>query len=149
MKYRKLRIAWSVAWGVVAVLSILLWIRSNWYQDGWNYQSGTERCYIRSEVGFLKWARSTPYYMQDHPWRWQTMKASLSNSEPTFVPTYRVWGKYYQWVVPYLFTTPFAFILGGLPWAGYLRLPSRFSLRTLLIATTLVAVGLGLITWLM
>ena len=29
MKYRKLRIAWSVGWGVVAVLLIvLLWVRS-------------------------------------------------------------------------------------------------------------------------
>src|SRR5690348_9197803 len=28
MKYRDLRIAWSVLWGVVAVLLILLWVRS-------------------------------------------------------------------------------------------------------------------------
>jgi hypothetical protein len=28
MKYRKLRIAWSVAWGVVAVLLCMLWVRS-------------------------------------------------------------------------------------------------------------------------
>ena len=30
MKYRKLRIAWSVAWGAVAVLLCVLWIRSYW-----------------------------------------------------------------------------------------------------------------------
>ena len=28
MKYRKLRIAWSVTWGVAAVLLIALWVRS-------------------------------------------------------------------------------------------------------------------------
>jgi hypothetical protein len=28
MKYRKLRMAWSVGWGVVAVLLIALWVRS-------------------------------------------------------------------------------------------------------------------------
>src|SRR5690242_15343552 len=28
MKYRKLRIAWSVVWGVVAALLIVLWVRS-------------------------------------------------------------------------------------------------------------------------
>ena len=28
MKFRKLRIAWSVAWGVVAVLLCVLWVRS-------------------------------------------------------------------------------------------------------------------------
>jgi len=37
-----------------------------------------------------------------------------------------------------------AIVVGASPWIG-LR---RFSLRTLLIATTLVAVGLGLIVWL-
>jgi hypothetical protein len=28
MRYRKLRIAWSVAWGVLAVLLLTLWVRS-------------------------------------------------------------------------------------------------------------------------
>jgi hypothetical protein len=28
MRFRKLRIAWSVAWGVVAVLLCVLWVRS-------------------------------------------------------------------------------------------------------------------------
>jgi hypothetical protein len=28
MKYCKLRIGWSVAWGVVAVLLVALWVRS-------------------------------------------------------------------------------------------------------------------------
>jgi hypothetical protein len=34
MRFRKLRTAWSVAWGVVAVLVIALWVRSYWYVDG-------------------------------------------------------------------------------------------------------------------
>src|SRR5690348_17214413 len=33
MKHRKLRIAWSVAWGVVAVLMVPLWVRSYWIED--------------------------------------------------------------------------------------------------------------------
>src|SRR4051794_17100143 len=33
MKYRKLRIAWSVAWGVAAVLLCVLWVRSYYYED--------------------------------------------------------------------------------------------------------------------
>ena len=28
MKHRKLRIAWSVAWGIVTVLLCVLWVRS-------------------------------------------------------------------------------------------------------------------------
>src|SRR5262245_30694970 len=30
MRFRKLRIAWSVLWGVAAVLLIVLWVRSYW-----------------------------------------------------------------------------------------------------------------------
>src|SRR6186713_3174521 len=33
MKYRKLRVAWSVVWGVVAVLFCALWVRSYWWVD--------------------------------------------------------------------------------------------------------------------
>src|SRR6185436_13829213 len=33
MKYRKLRIAWSVFWGLAAVLLIVLWVRSYWWMD--------------------------------------------------------------------------------------------------------------------
>jgi hypothetical protein len=34
VKYRKLRIGWSVAWGVVAVLIGLLWVRSySWWDN--------------------------------------------------------------------------------------------------------------------
>ena len=34
MKYRKLRIAWSVAWGIVAVLLCVLWVRSYSHGEG-------------------------------------------------------------------------------------------------------------------
>ena len=33
MNYRKLRIAWSVVFGVVAVLLIVLWVRSYWWVE--------------------------------------------------------------------------------------------------------------------
>src|ERR1700749_4721008 len=33
VRFRKLQIAWSVAWGVVAVLLVALWVRSYWCDD--------------------------------------------------------------------------------------------------------------------
>jgi hypothetical protein len=33
MRFRKLRIAGSVAWGLLAVLLVVLWVRSFWWQD--------------------------------------------------------------------------------------------------------------------
>ena len=35
MRYRKLRIAWSVAWGVACVLLFALWMRSLWLSEYW------------------------------------------------------------------------------------------------------------------
>ena len=33
MRFRKLRIAWSVGWGIACVLLIVLWVRSYWWVD--------------------------------------------------------------------------------------------------------------------
>src|SRR4051812_22362745 len=33
MRFRKLRVAWSVFWGVACVLLIVLWVRSYWWID--------------------------------------------------------------------------------------------------------------------
>src|SRR6476660_634582 len=33
MRFRKLRIAWSVVWALAAVLLIVLWVRSYWVRD--------------------------------------------------------------------------------------------------------------------
>src|SRR3954464_13617438 len=33
MRFRKLRLAWSVFWGIACVLLIALWIRSYWHID--------------------------------------------------------------------------------------------------------------------
>ena len=33
MRYRKLRIAWSVVWGLASVLLVVLWVRSYWRVD--------------------------------------------------------------------------------------------------------------------
>jgi hypothetical protein len=46
---------------------------------------------------------------------------------------------------PHWFVVLVASLVGALPWAWKYQ---RFSLRTLLIATTLVAVGLGVVVWL-
>lgn len=41
MKYRKVRIAWSVAWALVAVLLCALWVRSYAWHDTVIYEEGT------------------------------------------------------------------------------------------------------------
>jgi hypothetical protein len=90
MKYRKLRIAWSVGWALAAVLLIALWVRN-----------------------YLLYG----------------IRGSAFNGEQDFV--FGVVG--------------LTAIVAALSWLQWSR---QFSLRTLLIATTLVAVVLGLVVWL-
>src|SRR5262245_7567786 len=51
MKYRKLRIAWSVAWGVIAVLLCVLWVRSYWWMDAAFRASATNVVHVTSLSG--------------------------------------------------------------------------------------------------
>ena len=162
MKHRKLRIAWSVMWGIVALLLIALWVRSYSMHDAFyiirrNHVDangvGNGGLWLISfngnvsslvEVSPFFWRgeeiriRSNPYEngMSDKPY-----------AQRGFAVSY---GKYAgnclfvrcpYWIL-LLLAVPIT-LLSWLPWWS-----NRFSLRTLLIATTLVAVGLGLIVWL-
>src|SRR3954469_13810361 len=53
MRFRKLRIAWSVFWGLAAVLLVMLCMRSYWWQDGFAYDrtSGLTSIYISTCPG--------------------------------------------------------------------------------------------------
>jgi hypothetical protein len=160
MRFRKLRIAWSVGCAIACVLLIVLWIHSYRYQDyyagwvsksrsvsslsenGW-FEVGSTRFDIykmdESEVGQLPaWEATSnlvevdpifgPPVGRPHKWRW----ASFNSRNKSYL---QVW-------IPCWFPVVITAVVGGLPWLSKAR---RFSLRTLLIATTLVAVVLGLI----
>src|ERR1700750_2481876 len=137
MKYRKLRIAWSVVWGVLAVLLIALWVRSYSVYDV-AFFPGPHN--IASMKGWMAWdeklivveAPIITNFRQD----WGKLKLSSisGNLAPGGV------GRY----CPHFL---FVIVIG--PLAALAWLSWRFSLRTLLVAMTLAAVGLGLIVWAM
>ncbi len=126
---RYLRIAFSATCGIACVLLIVLWVRSYWWMDSTGYLTSVqgklfvqEYLIINSPTGS---AFRGPCGITSLPTGWG------------FVPidggvTLPIWSL----VVPMA-------ILAAVPWIRW-----RFSLRTLLIATTLVAVVLGLIVWL-
>jgi len=144
MKYRKLRIAWSVAWGIAAVLLVALWVRGYWWFDcisgpipaPFTVQS------LKGNVDAIKYLHLTSGFI--FPWKW-VIFAVEDFGPPTFeIPSWsftsnqvEVVVRFPYWIVVLIFAT-----FAATPWLG-----SRFTLRTLLIATTLVAVGLGLIVW--
>jgi hypothetical protein len=132
MRYRKLRIAWSVVWGLAAVLLIVLWVRS--YST--LYQIDT---------------LPTVTSNQGHVYIGETFSATGR----TLIATNLLWHSVRQidglltinprgtgLSIPDSCLMLIAGALAAVPW-----IPRRFSLRTMLIATTLVAVVLGLVVW--
>ena len=151
MRFRRLRIAFSAACLVVCVLLIVLWVRSYFQRDNLAWTVGsTSELQIASYKGMVTYL-SEPYSgnLPLGLFLWtQRIRTSVPNLGEGLVPA--KWGvgwmdmgratiiiRIYYWLP----TTIFA-MLAAAPW-----LPRNFSLRTLLIATTMVAVVLGLIVW--
>jgi hypothetical protein len=140
---RYLRIAFSATCLIACVLLIALWVRSYWWMDTTGFIADHILASIR---GRLLW--DTP------------LKVVARPGSPSLA-TYATarFGGTYTLPLDGILVTPgpggtgiaiwipalLAAILTAIPWMG---LKWRFSLRTLLIATTLVAVVLGLIVWL-
>jgi hypothetical protein len=149
MKYRKLRIAWSLAWGVVAVLLCLLWVRSYSVQGlkPIRSTSATQRGYVLSSadgklsVWTVTW-RVLPNGRVMLESAAATRGAKVILSALCFEWTRSPTG--FSMALPYWFLVA---ITGSLAAGPSIQRLKRFSLRTLLIAMTLVALGLGLIVW--
>jgi hypothetical protein len=154
MKQSKLRIAWSATWSIGTTLLIVVWIRSFWVTDyiGWaTFSNKHYETYCNSgewillQNPFLGDPKNF-YYGEVMPYR-----AAEHYESP---PYHRMFG--FTWLLggaaPYIGISFAWFVLLGVVFAAWpyvAPLPSirHFSLRTLLIATTLVATSLGLIMW--
>ena len=154
MRFRKLRIAFSTTCLIACVLLIALWVRSYWWL---NLIKGpltpSKTLVLTSSNGFFAVGTlsSTAYIWKVDRWSQEDL---LLQMKAAGIPANAK-----SWVYQ---LTYFRLLNGGLE-SSYLYPTSvmgiataalgwpiawRFSLRTLLIATTLVAVVLGLIVWL-
>ena len=140
MRFRKLRIAWSVGCGIASVLLIVLWVRSYWWHDvihGPVFKTGTVN--VVSYVGRVGF---NYYSGRGRQWRTSSKPIGVSHA-PTpdeLGALSRLSGR--SAIAPYsVFSVAFA-VAAALPWLRW-----RFSLRTLLFAATLVAVVLGLLVY--
>ena len=147
MRFRKLRIAWSVFWGLATVLLIVLWVRS---------YSGLDYCKI--PVGALHIhtikGKLIVFALPNRPdWKVGSVPMRYVAHHPVLQSPYSGWPGSGGFTiseeppaahlhVPFFAATIVVAVFGTLAW-----IPGRFSLRTLLIATTLVAVVLGLVAW--
>ena len=137
MRFRKLRIAWSVFWSVAAVLLIVLWVRSYSTIDCLSKSmSGQEigLISINGRITLASWYGATP-----------DRAISLSHAPVSHYAGYIGFvlkQASFKTTLAHPISLMAVCLLAALPWP---RRSNRFSLRTLLIATTLVAVVLGLI----
>ena len=139
---RGLRIAVSAVCGILCVVLVVLWVRSHSHADDvvitltktyqLELQSVPGRC-----IGFIAYAPSRPIssfarYMSTTPEGAEhaALKHGVLGGD---------WTMNTVWVAHWLLAAIFS-LIGIAPWARR----ARFSLRTLLIATTLIAVVLGL-----
>jgi hypothetical protein len=135
MRFRKLRIAWSVTWGMVAVLLCMLWVRSYSVNDNLYLKVGKGRsAWIGSLCGRLAFLEKPAAELPEFE-KWWLDHSAVSTGEHLNVSTGAI-------VLPLWLPVLFAALFGLAPW-----IRRRFSLRTLLIAATVVAVVLGIVVW--
>lgn len=151
MRFRKLRIVWAAISGIALVLLCVLWIRSyntTRSRDVVSRQiSSNYSLAVASESGSIFIGA---YLTQDYftgPWQlfhaadgsWGGRRNVLKWFHQAVTPNSA------KVLVPYWFPVLLCGLSGiasSFPWLRY-----RFSLRTLLMATTLIAVALGLVEW--
>jgi hypothetical protein len=147
LKY--LRIAVTAFSLTACVLLVALWVRSYWR---WEHVA----LGATPGQGFLvASANGAPLFQYDDAYgtAWRRIKwhvHSAPTPEQPFGERRRIlkgfdwhtFGSGFALSVPYWFLVVLAIALAAVPWFPWSR---RFSLRTLLIATTLIAMGLGII----
>jgi hypothetical protein len=141
--FRKVRIAFSVLCGIVCVLLIVLWVRSCNTSDTLFGRIDHYRVFsLRSSEGVISLLKAESevgdwgIYSIVHPPGMEGRRGPSWRVATTGSPGWFVDAPYWFFVA--------AFALIGI---AFWRPPLRFSLRTMLIATTLVAALLGAIVY--
>jgi hypothetical protein len=159
MKFRKLRIAWSVFWGVACMLLIVLWLRSYFWHDRATIPILNATVFeVASWDGELRMSAYTwnppraPDLVSTEIQRWwnrgedgNVIRSSdeLPNGRSSFA--FRQTHLGCSAFAPHLFAAVLPFVFAAVPWCPWWS--SRFSLRTLLIAMTLSALLFGLVVY--
>ena len=156
MRFRKLRIAFSATCLITCVLLIVLCVRSYWRWDKLSYSTVVDADSVEDyprQLDFESWQGVWSVYSEPLA-SWDAEPAMFLNrwqfstkAPPVWLPQTHWSFKYgqvderHELKVPLWFLALFCSVLAAAPW---MRWSKNFSLRTLLIFTTLVAVVLGL-----
>jgi hypothetical protein len=148
MRFRKLRIAWSVVCGIAFLLLVALWLRSYWVIEGIGRgrqtQSETTSVAIFSDRGTLAFSRRTTptddrKVSVPDKWTYATMRPQFATRRKFF---WLLTNKEFMVRFPTWLPAIFVALASVTPW---MAINWKFTLRTLLIATTLLAIALAAI----
>jgi hypothetical protein len=137
MRFRKLRIAWSVAWGVVAVLLCALWARSYWQSSLILYEKPTGYYQLSNTYGvlFFTYTNNAVPMVVRKTWSYHTREPIRPYPYSGFTE-----GGGMQFIFPFWLLLIFAVAILIAPWIPWSK---RFGVRSVLIATSVVGVLLG------
>lgn len=148
MQYRRLRICISAFFGVLTLLLCVLWARSYWWFEGYTIKPSVY-------YGGIGWTAGTLLIEGISPGNPQVAAGYVcrpidKSSVRTLGFEYTRWNKAFSLAMPIYTLVLLTSVLTALPviQREWIYLPNRFSLRTLLIATTIIAAMLGLVVWL-
>lgn len=164
MKFKKTRITLSVFFGILCLLLIALWVRSYWRLERISTQppnTALVEPVVESLIGRV-WFIWPQYGIGMSWWEFSSVRPEDYFHVKSLDYVYRPKdvlgfgiGYYTQWgfCTPYWFLATSCVALAAIPWIRWSsirwkRWSWQFSLRTLLIFTTLVSVLLGLIIYL-
>jgi hypothetical protein len=144
MRFRKLRITWSVGWGIAGVLLIVLWVRSDTIRDSVFWPSSSLGTEINSMKGHVVLFIKSDSFTGD---RIKIRHEKITPNDESRVKR-GILGFFYgtqpqaiKIHIHFWFLTLTVVAAAAAPWIRWSR---RFTLRGLLIATTLLAMLLGL-----
>jgi hypothetical protein len=147
---RGLRIAWSAVCGILCVLLIVLWVRSYSKKDicGLTFanQKRCNYCAMQGRIFLIVFDYETSAWAIGKRREWDIRSEATSSDDAKGEPHFyfKSFDGYYSMILPHPLLVVLGTTLAAIPWLQW-----RFSLRTLLIATTLIAVVLGLVVWAM
>jgi hypothetical protein len=154
MKYRKLRIAVSSAAAIGCLLIMTAWVRSHRLRDFYEWSWGERNYQAFSNDGVLSVTRSRIFsgHFAAHGGSLPVLRGGMFAGPPVEPPK-RLLGLGWQVTQNSVYVGAHygCFLLLGLgaAWAQWWPWSWRFSLRTLLIVTTLAGLMLGLSVWAM
>lgn len=145
MRFRRTRIVASVFFGPLTVVLCTLWVRSYWSIDYVRY-TGSTMTTIGYRQGVICYVRHKLLQPPRQTYGWEVNSLPVTTKNPYSQFRWSMTPQAASARVPFWLPSLVCFVSITAQWMP--RPSRRYSLLTLLIATTLVAVALGLVVWL-